>query len=293
MAFRYHFKLKILWTLLKETVHAWNDDKAEYMAAALSYYTVFALAPLLIVAIAVAGFVFGREAAQGHLISEIRDIVGAEGAVLIQQVLANSSKPAQGIGATVVGLATLLFGTTRVFVQLQDALNTIWDVVPSEGILRSFLRKRLLSFSLVLGIGFLFLVSLVVSALVAVIDQNLAVLMPGFPTIVYVIDLSNSFIVISLLFAMIYKFLPDAHVAWGDVWLGAILSALLFSVGKNIMGLYIIKAGGQSVYGAAGSLVVVLVWVYYSAQLLFFGAEFTWVYARYFGSRRESTTEVS
>ncbi|MBK8535372.1 MAG: YihY/virulence factor BrkB family protein [Candidatus Competibacteraceae bacterium] len=263
------------------------------MAAALSYYTVFALAPLLIVAIAVAGFVFGREAAQGHLISEIRDIVGAEGAVLIQQVLANSSKPAQGIGATVVGLATLLFGTTRVFVQLQDALNTIWDVVPSEGILRSFLRKRLLSFSLVLGIGFLFLVSLVVSALVAVIDQNLAVLMPGFPTIVYVIDLSNSFIVISLLFAMIYKLLPDAHVAWGDVWLGAILSALLFSVGKNIMGLYIIKAGGQSVYGAAGSLVVVLVWVYYSAQLLFFGAEFTWVYARYFGSRRESTTEVS
>lgn len=276
-----------LWHLIKTTVSEWSQDNAARLAAALAYYTVFSIAPLLIIAIAVAGLAFGREAAEGEIVAQLRSLVGQSGAELIQAMIQSASQPAAGVLATVIGLATLLFGATGVFGELQSALNTIWNVQPKpvNGVI-AFVRTRFLSLTLVLGIGFLLLVSLVLSAVLAGISTWVRGYVGDIAVIAQAINLALGFGVITLLFAMIYKLLPDLSVAWSDVWVGAVITALLFSVGRLLIGLYLGNSSVASTYGAAGSLVVVLVWVYYSAQILFLGAEFTQVYARTYGSRR-------
>ncbi|MDB5049390.1 MAG: ribonuclease [Fibrobacteres bacterium] len=270
--------------LFQETFSEWSKDKASRLAAALSYYTIFSVAPLLVIAIAVAGLVFGRKAATDQIVYEIRGLVGDQGAQVIQTILQNASKTTSGILATVVGIATLLLGASGAFGQLQDSLNTIWEVKPKAGRgVKGVLRDRFLSFSMVLVIGFLLMVSLLLSALLSGLGKFLSDLLPMSSMVMQAINFGISFGVTTILFALIFKVLPDAYVRWRDVWVGAAVTALLFSLGRFLIGLYLGRASVSSAYGAAGSLVVVLLWVYYSAQILFLGAEFTQVYAKKFG----------
>lgn len=276
-----------IWGLLKQTFKEWLEDKSSRLAAALAYYTAFSLAPLLIIVIALAGFFFGEEAAVGQIVSQIQGLVGRDGAQLIQTAIENANKPGSNADliASLVNIAVLLFAATGVFAQLQDALDTIWEVAPKPGRgIWGFIRKRFLSFTMILGIGFLLLVSLIVSAALAAIANSISGLLPSV-LLWRILNLVISIGVITLLFAMIYKFLPDVKITWGDVWIGAAITALLFTLGKYLIGLYLRNSSFGSTYGAAGSLVIVLAWVYYSAQILFFGAEFTQVYARRYGSR--------
>ena len=273
--------------LMKRAASKWSDDNAPTFAASLSYYTIFSIAPVLVIAVSVAGMVFGEEAARGQMQAQLQDLVGQSGADIIGQMMISARKPSAGIFATALGVIALAFGATGVFVQLQDALNHIWDVKPNKerGGFINFLRTRLLSFAMVLVIGFLLLVSLVVSAVLAALGAWFDHLLPGWTVMWQGVNLLVSFGVITVLFAMMYKILPDTHVAWKDVWLGAAVTSLLFSLGKFGIGLYLGRSAVASSYGAAGSLAVVLLWVYYSAQILFLGAEFTQVYARRHGSR--------
>jgi membrane protein len=278
-------------TLGKETVTRWTEDKASTMAAALAYYALFSLAPLVLIAIAVAGLVFGRQAAEGELYSQIADLVGDPSARALQALVANMHQQhSGGVIATIVGLATLLFGATGVFVQLQDSMNTIWKAKPptTNGIVE-FLRVRLLSFGMVLGIGFLLLVSLVLSAILAAVGDYLLGSLPGGAAVGQALNATVSLVVVTVLFAMIYKFLPDTSVEWRDVWLGALVTSFLFTIGKFAIGFYLGKASVASSYGAAGSLVLLLLWVYYSAMILYLGAEFTHVHSLRHGSRRTAT----
>jgi membrane protein len=270
--------------LLKDTFTEWSEDKASRLGAAVAYYTVFSLAPLLVVVIAVVGLVFGEKAVRGEIAGQIQGLVGPDGAQMIQAMIANASKPATGIIATVIGIVTLLLGATGLFGELQDALNTIWEIAPKpRGILET-IRERVVSFGMVLGIAFLLLVALVISAAVSALGQFLGGVLPVPEVVLQVIDLVISFGIVTLLFAMMYKVLPDAEIAWHDVWIGAAVTSILFAIGKLGIGLYLGHSGTTSTYGAAGSLVVVLLWVYYSAQILFFGAEFTQIYANRYGS---------
>ncbi len=273
--------------LMKRAVSDWSDHNIPTFAAALSYYTIFSIAPVLVIAVSVAGMVFGEEAARGQMQAQLQDLVGQSGADIIGQMMISARKPSTGIFATALGLIALVFGATGVFVQLQDALNHIWGVQPDKersGV-TNFLRMRLLSFAMVLVIGFLLLVSLVVSAVLAALGAWFDHLLPGWTVAWQGVNLLVSFGVITVLFAMMYKILPDTHVTWKDVWLGAAVTSLLFGLGKFGIGLYLGRSAVASSYGAAGSLAVVLLWVYYSAQILFLGAEFTQVYARRHGSR--------
>jgi membrane protein len=278
-----------IWGLLKNTFSEWNEDKAPRLAAALAYYALFAIAPLLIIAIAIAAWAFNQEqaAVRGQILGQIQGLVGEQGGKAIQDMLAGAaSKPATGLFATVAGLVTLVFGAIGVFGQLQDALNTIWEVAPKPG--RSWMdmiKDRLAPFTMVLGIAFLLLVSLVVSAVLAAVSTFLGGMLPDLAIVGQVISFVVSFGVITLLFAMIYKLLPDVKIAWSDVWIGAAVTALLFTIGRLLIGLYLGRSSTASTYGAAGSLVIVLIWVYYSAQILFLGAEFTQVYAKAYGSK--------
>jgi membrane protein len=270
--------------LIQETFKEWSEDKASRLAAALSYYTIFSIAPLLVIAIALAGLVFGREAATNQVVGEIRGLVGEDGAQVIQTILQNASKTTSGVLATVIGIVTLLIGASGAFGQLQDSLNTIWEVKPREGRgIKGILRDRFLSFSMVLVIGFLLLVSLVLSAVLSGIGKYLADVLPMSSVVLQAINFTISLAVTSLLFALIFKVLPDAYIRWRDVWVGSVVTALLFSLGRFLIGLYLGRSSVSSAYGAAGSLVVVLLWIYYSAQILFLGAEFTQVYAGKFG----------
>jgi membrane protein len=273
-------------SILRETVADWSEDGAPQLAAALSYYTIFSLAPLLVVIISVAGLVFGREAVQGELVSQIEGLVGRQGGQAIEKLIGHAYQPAKGVIAAVIGMAVLLLGATGVLIQLQNSLNTIWEVTPPprSGVW-AFVRTRLLSFVFVLGIGFLLLVSLVISATLNAIQGFASGMIPGGETLWLVVNFAVSIALVSLLFALMFKFLPDTSVAWSDVWVGAVMTALLFTIGKFLVGLYLGRAAVGSAYGAAGSLVIILVWVYYSAQILFFGAELTQVYARKLGSR--------
>lgn len=278
-------KLKDLWSLLKDTAKEWSEDKAPRLAAALSYYTIFSLAPLLVIVIAIAGLAFGQAAAQNRINAQIEGLIGQPGASAIQAMIASASNPRAGIIATVIGVVTLLLGAAGLFGQLQDSLNTIWEIQPKpEKGLGGLIKKRFLSFTMVLGIGFLLLVSLVITAALSALDNFTTNLFPGFELVFQIVNFLISFAVITLLFAMIYKILPDAKLGWRDVWLGAAVTALLFSAGKLLIGLYMGHASVTSSFGAAGSLVVVLLWIYYSAQILFFGAEFTQVYANRYGA---------
>jgi len=277
-----------IWTLFREAFADWLDDRAPRLGAALAYYTALSLAPLLLIAIGIAGMAFGAEAAQGRVVGELRNLVGDDGGRAIQDMLEHARTPSAGIIATTVGAVTLLLGAAGVFGQLQDALNTIWEVTPRPGRgWRGFLKDRFLSLTMVLGTGFLLLVSLVVTAGIAAAGESLRGISPGVEALAELATMLVSFCVVVVLFAMIYKFLPDAEIAWREVWIGAVVTAALFVVGKFAIGLYLGHASIGSAYGAAGSFVVLLVWVYYSAQVLLFGAELTQVYARRTGRRVE------
>ena len=277
--------MKAFIELVKETFQEWQEDKASRLAASLAYFTIFSIAPLLIVVIAVVGAVYGRDAAQGQIVTQLQGLLGQDGAQVVQEMVQNASQPQSGTVATIIGIVTLLLGASGVFGALQDSLNTIWEVAPKPGRgIRQILHDRVLSFTMVLAIGFLLLVSLVVSAALSAFDQVIADALPGGDWVARGVNLAISFSVITLLFAMMFKFLPDAEVRWRDVWVGAAVTAALFTLGKFLIGLYLGNSSVASVYGAAGSLVVLLIWIFYSAQILFLCAEFTQVYAKRYGS---------
>jgi membrane protein len=273
--------------VLKQTFSEWMEDQAPTLGAALAYYTVFSLAPLLIISISIAGLVFGNEAAQGQIFDQLRGLLGDEsGRAMEVMVQSASAKPATGLVATVLGLLTLLFGASGVFGQLQTSLNAIWGVQPKPGRgILGIIQDRILSFGFILVVGFLLLVSLLLTAAIAFVGHQFGDMVPGMEALAQILNSIFSLVVITLLFAMIFKFLPDARIAWRDVWIGAFITAALFTVGKFALGFYLGKSGVASSYGAAGSLIVLLLWVYYSSQIVFFGAEFTQVYANRFGSR--------
>jgi membrane protein len=274
--------------LVKHTATEWIDQGLSRMGAALAFYTLFAIAPLFIIVLAIAGLWFGEAAARRELFSQVSGLVGSEGGDAIQALISAANRPKTGAWATVIAVVTLFVGATGVFVQLQDALNSIWGVrrAPGRGV-RNFIKDRLLSFALIVGIGFLLLVSLVLSAGLSALGKYMGGLLPVQETLWQGINFVVSFGVITLLFAMIFKLLPDVKIAWRDVWIGAMLTALLFNLGKFLLGLYLGRSSVTSAYGAAGSLVIVLLWVYYSAQILFFGAKFTQLYASQYSSHLE------
>ena len=270
--------------LVKQKASAWSEDYAPSMGAALSYYTLFSIAPLLLIVIAVAGLVFGAEAARGEISGQLAGLLGPEGAKAVEGLLQAADRPAQGTFATIVGAVTLLLGATTVFGELQNALDRIWRAPAREKSKGwwNLLRTRLLSFGMVLGIAFLLTVSLILSAAIAALGKWWG----AAEIVAHLLEIVLSFGLTTVLFALIYKYIPRVHVGWHDVWIGAAVTAALFAVGKFLIGLYLGKSSVGSAFGAAGSLVVLMLWVYYSAQIFLFGAEFTWVYAHEFGSRR-------
>jgi membrane protein len=278
---------KGMWMLIKDTFARWIDDNPFQLGAALAYYTLFSMAPLLLMAIAVAGLVFSREASQNQIIGVTEDLVGVQSARAIQAIIESAGqRPDSGFFATAVGTILLLLGAAGVVGQLHDSLNTIWRVAPKTGRgIRGFLQDRLVSYSMVLSVAFLLLVSLVISAVLTAITGIVGGFLPIDAATAHILDLVLSFAFITLLFAVIYKFVPDVEIAWGDVWIGAAVTSLLFSVGKYLIGFYLGHSAVTSIYGAAGSLVTLLLWVYYSSLMFFFGAELTQVYATRYGSR--------
>jgi membrane protein len=282
--------LKNLPTLIKLTYQGWKEDNGSRLAAALTYYTVFSLAPMLIIAIAVAGLIWQRQAVQDQVLSQIQGLVGEQGRTFVSGLLDSASKPAQGVLATIVGLVTLIFGALGVFNELHNSLNTVWDVPEKKisGMWQSskeIVINRFLSFTMILGVGFMLLVSLVVSTGITAFGNWIGALLPFHEVILQIINLVVSIGIITVLFALIFKVLPDAEIVWKDVWVGAFVTAILFSIGKTLIGLYLGSSAVGTTFGAAGSLVLLLLWIYYSAQILFFGAEFTQVYANQLGSR--------
>lgn len=276
--------------ILKLTYQGWKKDKASRLSAALAYYTVFSLAPLLIIVIAITGLFWQRDVVQAQVMNQIEGLVGPQGQEFVSSLLTSASKPVQGIVATIVGIITLLFGALGVFNELHNALNTIWEVKEEEtqgflAVVKKVIFSRLLSFTMILGIGFLLLVSLVISAGLSAVQETIGNAIPISEILLQLANLVISIGVITVLFALIYKYLPDAEIAWRDVWLGAFVTSVLFSLGKMLIGLYLGNSAVASSFGAAGSLALLLIWIYYSAQILFFGAEFTQVYANNYGSK--------
>lgn len=279
-------KISGAWQLLKQTVADWSEDKAPQLGASLAFYSAISIAPLLVIALAIAGFFFGEEAAQGEITDELRSLVGDEGGKAIQEMVQSARKPRAGTIATILGVVTLLFGASGVFGQLQDALNTIWEVKPKEGRgVWGFIRDRFFSIAMVMGSAFLLLVSLLLTAAISTLGLTGDRLPESWQWFAQVVNFVISFSVITVLFALMFKLLPDVKMAWSDVWLGAVVTAALFTIGKFAIGLYLGRSTTASSYGVAGSFVVLLLWTYYSAQILFFGAELTQVYANKFGSR--------
>lgn len=274
--------LKTIFSLFKQAFEQWRDDKASRWAAALSYYTIFSLAPVLVIGIAIAGLVYGQRAVRGEIVGEIQELVGERVATIVQSMLVGVSHRRSGIIATAIGVVTLIFAATGIFNALKDALNVIWGVRREDGQgLVGVIRDRFLALTMVLGIGFLLMAALTAQATVTAVAQFL----PNPPRIAQFGSLGILFAMITLLFAIIYKTLPDVDIKWKDVWIGAAVTSLLFSLGQVLIGQYLVRSSYQSTYGAAGSLIVILAWVYYSAQIFFYGAEFTQVYANTFGSR--------
>jgi membrane protein len=273
--------IRQIMSLLSETAGEWYEDRAPRLGAALAFYTVFALAPGLILIIALAAVVLGKEAAQGQIISQVQDLAGDAGAQAVHAAIESARSAGSSLLATGLGALTLMFGLWGVFGELQDALNTIWGVTtrPGGGVI-GIIKKRFWSFTMVVGIGFLLLVSLAVSAWLAALGKFFSGLLPMPAAMMETTNALLSFVIITFMFAVIYKLLPDVKIAWGSVWTGAAVTAVLFTIGKTLIGLYLGRSTVASVYGAAGSLIVILLWVYYSAQVVFFGAEFTKVYSR-------------
>ena len=277
---------KKAWHLIKETVKAFNADDSGTLASALSYSTLFSLAPILVIVIALGGIIFGKDAVQGQIFDQLKSFLGADGALQLQQLLKSAYKPGRSLIATIIATVVLIFGATSVFNQLQLSLNKIWQVkpMPKKGYLQ-YLRNRVLSFGIIIAIGFLLLVSFVLSAGLTGFSHYLALHFSIQSVWLFIsLDIFLSLIVISLLFAMIYKVLPDARVRWGDVWAGAIFTASLFIISKYLIGYYLSRSNVGTTYGAAGFIVLILLWVNYTAQVLFIGAEFTKVYATNHGN---------
>jgi membrane protein len=289
---RISWRPKTVFQLLKATYFEWSRDKAPRMGAALAYYTIFSLAPLLVISIAIAGLVFGAEAVQGRIMGEIQGLVGYESARAIQTMIQSAHKPAHGVIASILGVAILLVGASGVFSEMQDALNTIWKVdTTSRTGVWNLVRSRFLSFGMVLGIGFLLLVSLLLSAALSAAADYLERFIPILPAALHAVDFLFSLFFIAGLMALIFKLLPDVKIPWSDVWVGAVLTSLLFTAGKFLIGFYIGKSVTMSAYGATGSVVIILAWIYYSALLLYFGAEFTRVFSNECGSQRAIKTQ--
>ncbi len=275
---------------MKETVAEWQRDKVDRMAAALAYYTLFSIAPLLVIAVAVAGAVFGQEAARGEVVSQIQGLLGKAGAEVVQTALANTqTSESNGIVPSIISTLALIFGASGVFIQLQDSLNAVWNVdeSPQAGV-KAVVRKRIFSFAMVITIGFILMVSLIVSAGLAALSTFTNHLFPGLESLWKLVNIVISLGVFTLLFGLIYKYLPDIKIAWRDVLVGALFTSILFSIGKELLGFYLGNGSFGSAYGAAGSVVTVLAWIYYSVQIMLFGAEFTQVYTRRYGSHRST-----
>jgi membrane protein len=281
------------WRLLKKAFWAWNEDYAASMGAALAYYTVFSLAPLLIIVIAVAGLIFGEDAARGAIVQQLGGLMGTEGARTIQDLLEGASRPGSSAVASLIGTLTLLVGATTVLAELQSALDRVWRAPAAEPISGVFaiLRARVLSLGMLIALAFLLLVSLVIGAALTALGKWGVATFPAVVMLLQGVNLAFGFAVTALLFASAYRILPRVKIAWSDVWTGAVVTAALFTLGKYLISLYLGRAGVSSGFGAAGSLVVLLVWVYYSAQIFLLGAEFTWVYAHSHGSRRSMRGE--
>lgn len=285
--------IKGLWRFLNELVALWQQRNVARLAAALAYYSAISIAPLLIIVLAIAGLAMGSKEAQQQLVVQMRGLVGEQGGQVVEMVIENADRPSLASLAGILGLFVLLWGATNVFVELQDALNTIWGVAPKPGRrLWITLRARLLSFAMVLVIGFLLLVSLVISTALTLLSNFLSGLLPGFDLLWLGVNFLISLSVITLLFGLLFKVLPDVIVAWRDVWLGAAVTALLFVVGKSLIGFYLGQQSFGSAYGAAGSLVVLLIWVFYSAQIVLVGAAFTQVYATHYGQGVEPSEQA-
>lgn len=280
--------MKIRWLviLVKATGMKWWDDNALRLSAALSYYTLFSLAPLLTIAVAIAGLVVDEKIVRDAVLGQFQGLIGKPGADAIANMLQSASQPVQGTIATVVSLVTLVIVSMGMFSELQDALNLIWRIQPKKSAaLWGAIKSRFLSFILVIGTGFLLLVSLLMSAFLAALGKFVLRAVPGPQVIATLFDVAISLLVITLLFALMFKALPDGDIAWGDVWLGAVASGTLFIIGRWAIGLYLGSTAMASMYGAAASLMAILIWVYYSALIFFLGAEFTCVYANEYGSR--------
>lgn len=282
--------LSTLFDISKKTAMAWVDDYAPSMGAAISYYTAFSIAPLLVIVIAIAGYVFGDEAVRGALQGQISGLVGSDGAAAIQGLVSSAREPAEGLVASGISIVFLVIGATTVFAEIQSALDRIWHVPekakPSG--LWGLLRARFLSFGLILGLAFLLMASLAVSAAVAALGTWFSAMLPGWEIVLQGLNMALSVVVETLLFAMIFKLMPSTRIAWSDVWVGAAVTAALFELGKVLIGLYVGKAGISSTYAAAGSIAIILIWVYYAAQIFLLGAEFTKVYATEYGSHRDA-----
>jgi membrane protein len=282
-------KLKSYFAVMKNAVNGWSEHGALRLGAGLAYYTVFSIAPLFVIVLAIAGIWFDADTARQELFSQLDGLVGPEGGKAIQAMVSSANKSSAGFWATVIATITLIMGATGVFVQLQDALNIIWQVRPKPGSgWRHFVTTRLLSFAMIVAIGFLLLVSLVVSAGLAAAGKFMNNLIPAHEAVWQIVNFLVSFGMITLLFATIFKYLPDVKIAWRDVWLGALFASLLFNVGKFALGFYLGRSSVASAYGAAGSLVVILLWVYYSSQTIFLAAEFTRARAKARGQRLEA-----
>jgi membrane protein len=279
----HHFKNT--WLLLKDSAIAWDDDNIGQQGAALAFFTVLSLSPLLIIVIVLSSLGFGQEAASGHLVSQIRGLIGVDGAKFVQSLISNAYKSDSNVVATIFSVVMLLLGATGVFIQLRDSLNMIWRIQPKPvGTIHGFIRVRLLSFAMILGIGFLLLVSLIISAVLAATSVYLSKRFAILTGVVTLIDFVISFAGITIVFVLMFKFLPAAILKWKDAWVGAAVTSLLFSIGKFIIGLYLGNGALGSTFGAASSLVIIMMWTYYSSQIILYGAEFTRLYAIRFGS---------
>ena len=268
------------WSFLKRLFKSWSEDRISSQAAALAYYTLFSLAPFLLICIFIIGMVFGEEAARSQIMSQISNLIGTAAASQIQEIIQNANKPDTAFVTRIISGIVLLFSATGVFSEIQEGLNTIWGVKtnPDAGWIATF-KKRFLSFVMVLGVAFLLLVSLILSALLSLLNSYLNYFMSTSILIDLIINDVLSFVIITVLIAMMYKILPDVDLSWHDVWLGAVITSVLFSFGKVLIGVYLIQFHISSVFGVASSLIIILIWVFYSAQIFFIGAEITKIFS--------------
>lgn len=280
------FTLKAIPSLIVQAYYEMLDDKAFKMAAALSYYAAFSMGPLLIIVIAIAGFIFGEEAARGQLFYELKNMIGADGAQMLETIIKGAANTTTGIVATVLSVIFLVLGSIGVFVELQESLNIVWGVEPRPGRgIKGFIKLRIVSFAMVVATGFLLMISLVINSAIALLNEFMAEMFPSLMPVAFILNNAASLIVITILFALIYKVLPDVVISWRYVWLGAIITSVLFSIGKYLIGIYLGSSSYASTYGAAASLVIIFVWIYYSGLILFFGAELTQVYRKRYSGK--------